>query len=341
MIRSLTLTFIIIVLLAACTPATALPTENPTSTPLTTAIATLTPAPTQTPTPTLEPWMQSLPEGIDSVEMDGKDIFGLDAVGNKIMKFDIKSGEWKELVMTFDSMDEAADYYTAQFVNKSGATSWEELRDAKLVKDLSFNEHRNYQYPELPYSAAKEEGYVFEIIIAHFPFQETGKNYVMAVTAFEGTDKATFVLCGIDNNGEYQPICTYLQDSEMKLDSIASLRRELASGVHAFEFVYYMANPHQVEKYFDKIAETNGQGDNQSQYFYHQQIEMRGDNLEIFKRLLDDPDGPPWTMTRFGLDRKIPQSLFDEYPGVVVQYLYMFKETGMEKQFIVPSVILH
>ena len=330
----------VFILLTACSPATASPTVTPTVSPIS-PTETATPRPTQTLTPTIEPWMQSLPTGVVSVEIDNENIYGVDGFGNRTKTFDLNSGEWKDLVMEFDSMGEANEYYTNQAVSKNGASSWDELRDKVVVKDPSFTEHRNYQYPELPYSLSKEEGYVFEIIIAHFPFQDTGVNYVLVVTAFERADRAALLLCGIDNNGNYQPICTHLQDSEEKIDSIEALRRKLTNGMHAFELVYYSANVHQVDKYFDKIAQSNGQGDSQSQYFYHQQIEMRGDNLEVFKRLIDDPDGPPWTMTRFGLDRKIPQSVFDEYPGIVAQYLYMFKETGMEKQFIVPSVILH
>ena len=94
------LVLIIFMSLTACAPATAIPTETPTTT------ATATHTPTQTPTPILEPWMQSLPENVVSVEVDGEQIFGLDSQGSQVMEYSLESGKWVEIekTLTIDAL---------------------------------------------------------------------------------------------------------------------------------------------------------------------------------------------------------------------------------------------
>ena len=89
-------------LLVACIYLTACGSIQPAPTATSIPTQTLTPVPTSTPTPTLEPWMQSLPEDVVSVEMDGEQIIGLNSQGEKVMVYSFDSGEWIESVNTLE-----------------------------------------------------------------------------------------------------------------------------------------------------------------------------------------------------------------------------------------------
>jgi hypothetical protein len=79
------------VVMTACSQVEVVPTA--------TNVPTEPPAPilTSTMTPTLEPWMQSLPEGVVTVEVEDEQIVGLDADGNQAMVYSLNTGEWETL----------------------------------------------------------------------------------------------------------------------------------------------------------------------------------------------------------------------------------------------------
>lgn len=84
-----------------------------------TVTSTATPLPTHTPSPTLEPWMVSLPEGVVSIQMGDSEIFGLDAQGKQISKFDLEKNEWVKIVVDVKwDIDRAA--VDANAINISG-----------------------------------------------------------------------------------------------------------------------------------------------------------------------------------------------------------------------------
>ena len=91
--------FCLCVFVAACAPVSALPIP---STPSILPTQTASPAPTNTMKPTLEPWMQSLPEGVVTIEKDANKIIGLDADGKPVMEFDSETGEWIKLAPVID-----------------------------------------------------------------------------------------------------------------------------------------------------------------------------------------------------------------------------------------------
>jgi len=177
--RFLTLSLLIFILLAACSPS---PTATPTNLP--TVVPSATPMPTLTSTvaPTLELWMQSLPESVISVEMDGNIIFGLDAQGERIMEYDIESGGWVEVESSYKIVREAgreSEMSTVEWVQREDG-SW------RLPEELLEWERENVLPTQVTDEQAAEIDYMEH-------WGGSNKNLAIGVNS-RGTEKLTEVV---------------------------------------------------------------------------------------------------------------------------------------------------
>ena len=291
--RIFILTLLALVLLTACSPsATAIPTELPTNTP--TPTATPTPTDTATATPTLELWMQSLPENVISVEMDGDHVFGLDAENNRIMQFDLESGKWVVII------DDLYAYITTRtgFYEEKYGMSWDEIVHKKVIENDKYQEKLNrlVKFNEFPHYDFTNYGYVLgvsELPVNNESWQEMGivKEVVLEVV-FPGSHEVGLVLCGVEQNGEFRSFCGPMETEggNPGLEELKGLYENLF--IYA-NFVDYLAGSS--EEMYVGWAELEAGGfeeGSQEDRFYNRTVVRMGENWELWKQLVVDPGGP-------------------------------------------------
>jgi hypothetical protein len=191
-----------IFLISACAPATALPTETPTAT----TVPTQTPTPTSTPTPTLEPWMASLPENVVSVEVDGDSIFGLDTQGERVMEFDLETGEWE--VIAIKDVDAWKLSVANETVAKAGRSSFLEYSNTDLdqnTRGLVQVNHKTWPVSMHTGRGRVLDDGVVEVQSDYLKGNGIDKAHVLLI-AFPNTLGPTEVLAGVYKDGTYVPI---------------------------------------------------------------------------------------------------------------------------------------
>jgi len=197
-----------LILLTACTSIQTPPTATPT-----TIAAALT-----TSTPTLKPWLAALPEDVISVKVAGDEIFGLDAQGNHIKKFDTDKNEWQDVEEPITDIPAYIDAISSSdgpqsMVREKGFEDWDELVD-KLVMPY-FSEEKALWFAEMsPFGEAVSVAYVLKVEdFGVNPTKYFGANRVKAgIAAFPGSTEAGLVLYGCWVGDQYVPIVTHMHE---------------------------------------------------------------------------------------------------------------------------------